>query len=196
MQLGTVPFCTFFGKFVLTKKRSVRLIVANAWKIDMRKALLTVIIALATGLSAWAGKTNKVQNLVDQYKDYDGFEVVSLGRVGTSLIKGVVKVSADMDEEDRKALKVFSGIKRLTIVGFEDAQQQVKDRFAKKLDKILEDMELIMEINDSGECVRFYGVEDGSSIKDCIMYSSNCALIITEGAIDLEKMGQLMELQK
>ena len=162
----------------------------------MKKAILTVIIALAAGLSAWAGKPDKVQNLVHQYKDNDGFEVISLGRVGTSLIKGVAKVAADMDEEERKALKVFSGIKRLTIVGFEDAQPQVKERFAKKLGKILDDMELIMEINDKGESVRFYGVEEDSCIKNCIMYGSDCALIITEGVIDLEKLGKLMELQK
>ena len=161
----------------------------------MKKALLTVIIALAAGLSAWAGNPAKVQNLVNQYKHNEGFEVMSLGRVGTSLIKGAIRLSAET-AEDREAIKIFTNIKRLCIVDFEEAQPEVRARFERKLEKILDGMELIMEVNEDGECVRFYGVEDGSGIKDCIMYSSDGALIITEGGIDLDKMINLMQLQQ
>lgn len=162
----------------------------------MKKALLTVIIALVAGIGAWAGKPAKVHNLVRQYKGCEGFEVVSLGRVGTSLIKGVIRVSADMDAEDKAVFNAFTNIKRLAIVDFEDAQPEVKERFVRKLERILEDMELIMEANDDGEHISIYGVEDGSSVKDCILYSSDGALIITEGGIDIDKVGQLMQLQQ
>ena len=53
-----------------------------------------------------------------------------------------------------------------------------------------------MEANDDGEHISIYGVEDGSSVKDCILYSSDGALIITEGGIDIDKVGQLMQLQQ
>ena len=164
-------------------------------KIDMKKALLTIIIALAAGLSAWAGNPAKVENLVRQYKNCDGFEMVSLGRVGTSLIKGAIRLSAE-NEKDKEAIKVFTNIKRLSIVDFEQVQPEVRARFERKLEKILDGMELIMEVNDDGECVKFYGVEDGTGIQDCIMYSSNGALVITEGGIDLDKMIHLMKLEQ
>ena len=162
----------------------------------MKKAFITIIIALAAGLSAWAGKPAKVHSLVNQYKHHEGFEVVSLGRLGTSLIKGAISLSSDLDREDRKALKVFTDIKRLVIVDFEDADPAVKERFARKLERILDDMELILEANEDGERVQIFGIEDGSRVKDCILYSSDGAVIITEGGIDFDKVGQLMELQQ
>ena len=162
----------------------------------MKKALLTVIIALAAGLSAWAGKPAKVYNLVNQYKHNEGFEVVSLGRLGTTLLKGVISLSAsEMDAEDKAALKVFTDIKRVVIVDFEDVQPSVKEHFSRKVEKILDDMELILEASEDGDRVRIYGVEDGSRVKDCILYSSDGALIITEGGIDFDKVARLMELQ-
>ena len=161
----------------------------------MKKALLSVIVALAAALSAWAGKPARVQNLVNQYKHHEGFEVVSLGRLGTSLIKGVIRVSSDLDAEDRAALKAFTDIKRITIVDFEDAEPGVKERFSRKVENILNDMELIMEASDDGERVKIYGVESGSQIKDCMLYSSSGTLIMTEGGIDFDKVAQLMELQ-
>ena len=162
----------------------------------MKKALLTVIIALAAGLSAWAGKPAKVYNLVNQYKHNEGFEVVSLGRLGTTLLKGVISLSAsEMDAEDKAALKVFTDIKRVVIVDFEDVQPSVKAHFSRKVEKILDDMELILEASEDGDRVRIYGVEDGSRVKDCILYSSDGALIITEGGIDFDKVARLMELQ-
>ena len=162
----------------------------------MKKALLTLIIALA-GLSAWAGnQTGKVQNLVRQFKDCEGFEVVSLGRLGTSLMKGVIRLSVDMDDEDRAALNVFTNIKSLSIVDFEDAHPGDKERFVKKLGKILDGMELIMEVSDDGDHVCFYGIEDGSKVRDCIMYSSDGCLILTEGSIDFDKLTSLMEIQQ
>ena len=162
----------------------------------MKKAIITIIIALTAGLSAWAGKPAKVYNLVNQYKHNEGFEVVSLGRLGTSLIKGFINLSTlDMDAEDRAALKVFTDIKSITIVDFEDAEPSVRERFSRKVERILDGMELILEASDDGDRVRIYGVEDGSRVKDCILYSSDGALIITEGGIDFDKVARLMELQ-
>lgn len=163
----------------------------------MKKALLTVIIALTATLGAWAGKPAKVVNLVNQYKDQEGFEVVSLGRLGTRLIKGVIKISTtDADPEDKQAIDAFTKIKRIMIVDFEDAEPSVKERFARKVERILDNMDLIMEASDDGERLTIYGIEDGSKVKDCMLYSSSGTLIMTEGGIDFDKVAQLMELDK
>jgi hypothetical protein len=162
----------------------------------MKKVVITLFIALAAGLSVWAAKPTKVRNLVNQYRNHEGFEVVSIGRLGTSLLKGVIMVSSDMDEDDRAMLKAFTDIKSLTIVDFEDAHPEVKERFTRKLDRLFDGMELILEANDDGEHVRIYGTDDGNRIKDCILYDCSGALIITEGGIDIDKVAKLMELQK
>ena len=161
----------------------------------MKKVIITIIIALATGFGAWAGKTNGIYNLVNQYRGSEGFEVVSVGRIGTSLIKGAIRLSSDMDAEDRQALSIFSDIKRIEIVNFEDSPAAVKERFTGKLERLLNKMELILEASDDGERVRIYGIEDGDRVKDCILYSSDGALIITEGGIDFDKVARLMDLQ-
>lgn len=162
----------------------------------MKKTILTLCIALVACVSAWAGSPAKVENLVRQYKNQEGFEVVTLGRLGISLIKGAAVLSGDLDEEDRAALKVFGRIRKLMIVDFEDAAPAVKERFSGKLEKIFRGMELVMEMRDDGETVRIYGTEQGNSITDCILYSSDGALIYAAGSIDMDKLGALMELEK
>lgn len=120
--------------------------------------------------------------------------MVSMGRLGIKLLKGAVALSGDLDEEDRAALKAFSGIKRLIIMDFEEASAQNKADFNRKVEKILDGMELILEARDSGESLRIYGMEDGEDIRDCILYSSDGALIITQGRIGLAHLGELMEM--
>ena len=147
-------------------------------------------------MSAWAGSPDKLEKLVRQYKGQEGFEVVTLGRLGLNLIKGAALLSGDLDQEDRAALKVFSGIKKLTVVDFEDANPLLKEKFSNKAEKILDRMELIMEMQDSGEKLRIYGTEDGNRIKDCILYSSDGALILVSGSLDMDKVGELMEMNQ
>ncbi|MBR1569452.1 MAG: DUF4252 domain-containing protein [Bacteroidales bacterium] len=160
----------------------------------MKKALITLIMVLGTLGCAWAGKPAKVESLANKYKNAEGFEVVTLGRVGLSLIKIAAVSGGDLDEEDRAALSAFSGIRKITIVDFENTAAGVKERFCRELEKILQGMELILEAKDNGENLRIYGVDKGGTIRDCILYSGDGALICTRGSIDLEHLGKLMEM--
>lgn len=162
----------------------------------MKKAIITICIALSTTLSAWAGTPAKIDNLVRQFKGQEGFEVVTLGRLGMSLMRTAVSLDKDLDREDREALNAFKGIKKLTIVDFEDASPAQKARFCAKIENVLEDMELVMEAKDGEETLRIYGIEDGSRIRDCILYSSDGALLFAAGSIDMDRIGELMELEK
>ena len=166
---------------------------ASAWKNDMKKTILSLIIALTACMSVWAGIPAKMEKLVREYKGREGFEVVSMGSLGLSLLKGAALMSGDLDEEDRAALKMFDKIKKLVIVDFEDASSSAKSRFTNQVEKVLSGMELVMEMHDSDETVRIYGVEDGSRIKDCILYSSDGALICIDGSIDMDSVGALMK---
>ena len=170
--------------------------VASAWKIDMKKAFITFLLVLATCISAWAGDHSRVESLVSQYKGHEGFEVVSMGRLGMSLIRGAVRISGDLDAEDRAALRVFSDIKKLVIVDFEDADPLVRAQFTRKLEKVLNKMELVIEVKDDGETFQVFGKESGNRIKDCVLYCSDGALIYTVGSIDIDKVGRLIEVSQ
>lgn len=160
----------------------------------MKKVLATLLTALCVTSCVWAGTPSRVESLVKEYRQNDGFEVLSLGRFGLSLLKIAAAASGEMDEEDRAILAQFNNIKGITIVDFEDASEAVKADFAGKLEKMLGKMELILEAKDSGEAVRIYGVDNGNSIGDCILYSRNGALICTRGSIETDKLGELLEM--
>ena len=162
----------------------------------MKKTILTLCIALAACLSAWAEKPVKLENLIRQYKTQEGFEVVTMGRLGLAMVRSAAALSGDLDEEDRAALRIFRGVRKLTIVDFEAAEPSVKEHFTRKVDKILRGMELVMEMTDDGETVRIYGTEDSDSIKDCILYSSDGAIVCVSGSLDIAGLESLMKMEQ
>lgn len=162
----------------------------------MKKALLTLLVALGTLCCSWAGTPSKINSLVRQFGQHDGFEVVRLGRIALSGIRSVAFMSKDLDAEDRAALKAFKGVKHITIVDFEEASEADKTRFCQQLDRILDKMELIMEAKDSTESVRIYGVDDGKRLKDVVLLSSDGDLISVSGSIELDQLGSLMGMAK
>ncbi len=160
----------------------------------MKKVLITLLIVLGAVSCAWAERNQKVDSLVKEYRGNDGFDVISMGPLSLSLIKVVVAVGGDLDQEDRVALAGLNGIRKITIVDFEGAAHAVKEQFCSRMETILKGMELILEAKDQGSTMRIYGIDDGKKIRDCILYSSDGALICTRGSIDLENLGQLMEM--
>ena len=72
----------------------------------MKKITITLILLFITAL-LWAGKPAKVQTLINQYRHNDGFESVSFGPLGLSLMRTFALSDSDLDEEDRAALHAF-----------------------------------------------------------------------------------------
>ncbi len=147
-------------------------------------------------MTAWAGKPEKLERLARQYKGDEGFEMVSIGNLGLRLVRGISSVAGDLDAEDREALKVFKGLRKLIIIDFEDIPSARKATFTARAEKILKGMDLIMEAKDKDESVRIYGIDNGKSVRDCILYSSDGALIVTKGRLNMEAIGKLMEMAK
>lgn len=160
----------------------------------MKKALLTLALLAATLFTAWAGKPEKLERLAKQYKNEDGFEMVSMGRLGMSLFRGVVSLSGDLDDEDREALKLFTGLNKLIVIDFEDIPAAKKEAFAAKVERILSGMELILEAKDEGDFARIYGIDNGNKIRDCVLYSSDGTLIVTRGSLSLKNLRKLVEI--
>lgn len=152
----------------------------------MKKAFLTILITCTAALTAWAGTPAKLERLVQQYKGQEGFDVVSIGPIGVSLLRGAATLSGDLDREDRAALKKFRGIRKLVIVDYEDVDPAEKKRFDEKVKKLLSGMELILETKDDSDVMRIYGTDDGSAIKDCILYNNDGSLIYVKGRLDMK----------
>ena len=147
-------------------------------------------------MGAWAGTPEKIGDIVKQYSHREGFEVMNLGRFLVGTLRAAALLDSDMDEEDRAALNAFSRVNRLVVVDFEGASEADKTSFRRKVEKVLDKMELIMEAKDSGETIRIYGIQDDTNLKDVILYSSDGTLLSVSGSIDLEHIGELMEMNQ
>ena len=160
----------------------------------MKKILLTLCMVLSLGTVALAGQqNNQLRNLVSSYKGTEGFDVVDLGGVSLGLLKAAARTAAETPE-DRAALKLFDGLKRLTVVDFSDAEPAARDKFLRKAKKILNEGEMLMEAKDEGETVRIYGVSsaDGNLLEDVAILAED-ALIFVRGTIRMDQIATLMK---
>lgn len=150
-------------------------------------------MVLSTVCCSGAGKNpSEVSSLAHEYSRKDGFEVISVGKILLNALGAAARIEAD--EEDRAALDAFKGIRKLTVVDFEDASGPDKASFCNRVDKLLQGMELILEAKDSGDVVKIYGRDDGSKLHDIIIYCPEEALICVNGSIAMEDIGRLMEV--
>ena len=160
----------------------------------MKKLLITLVMLLSLGTAALAGEQNpQLRSLVSSYKGTDGFEIVDIGSIGLSLLKAAAKTSAETPE-DHEALKLFNGLKRLTIVDFSDAAPEVREKFLRKANRILEGGEMLMEAKDGSETVRVYGTssKDGSLLEDIALLAGD-ALIFVRGTVRMDQVAELMK---
>ena len=160
----------------------------------MKKILVTLVMLLSLGTAALAGNQNtQLRNLVSSFKGTEGFEVVDIGGIGMSLLKAAAKSAAETPE-DREALKLFNGLKRLTVVDFSDAAPEVREKFLRKAKRILEKGEMLMEAKDDGETVRIYGTSsaDGALLHDIALLAGD-ALIFVRGTVPMDQVGELMK---
>ena len=149
---------------------------------------------LSLGTVALAGQQDsQLRNLVSSYKGTEGFEIVDIGSIGLSLLKAAAKTAAET-EEDREALKLFDGLKRLTIVDFSDATTELRDKFLRKVNRILKSGEMLMEAKDGGETVRIFGTssDDGAFLEDVALLADD-ALIFVRGTIRMDQVEALMK---
>ena len=159
----------------------------------MKKILITLLMLLSLGTAALAGEPNRqLRNLVSDYRGTEGFDVVDIGGIGLSLLKATAK-SAAKTPEDREALNLFNGLKRLTVVDFSDAAPEIKDKFLRKVSRILQSSEMLLEAKDGDETVRIYGTssDDGNLLEDIALIAGD-ALIFVRGAIRGDQVAALI----
>lgn len=169
----------------------------------MKKTFLAIALVLLTVTSFAASPKRSVSqeslvSLVNEYSLYDGFKVLKVGSLGTAAIRSVAKVAAAADREDpevRELVKMLNGIKKMAIVDYSECGDKVRDKFDKKLGKLLSSSDLLMEAKDGEDTVRMYGLvsDDASTVKDFVMYvPSESALICLFGSISLDSLSKFM----
>ena len=158
----------------------------------MKKLILTIIV-LFVSIMTWAGSPAKVLTLMNEYKHHEGFDSVTIGPLGLSLMKSIVLSDKDLDDEDRKALQAFKQIRRLSVLDFGDAEAQLKARFVSKVSQVLNGMELLLEAKDSSSRLSIYGVDDGGTVRDCVLFDPEGTLICVKGKIDMESLMQMAQ---
>lgn len=175
-------------------------------KTDMKRFIAIVLLAvLAAGMgfqeSKAAGRkvnSGDMASLVREYNLYQGFDVVSVGGLGLGLVKMIAKASAE-NEEDRMALEVIDGLRKIIVVDYEEAEQERKDSFSRKAARILKDAEKIVEVKEDGETVNVYGTasSDGDRLDDLIVFiPEECTLICLFGSISADKIADIVEMEK
>ena len=148
---------------------------------------------LSLGTVALAGEPNRqLRNLVSDYRGTEGFDVVDIGGLGLSLLKAAARTGAETPE-DRAALKLFDGLKRLTVVDFSEAAPEVKDKFRRKVNRILAGQEMLLEAKDGDETVRIYGSssDDGDLLEDIALIAGE-ALIFVRGSVRSDQIAALI----
>ena len=151
-------------------------------------------MALCLASTAWAGNPGgKIRSLVTSFKGTEGFDVVDLGGPAMLLLKAAARAEVD-DPEDRAAMDLFRSLRRLTVVDFSAAAPEKREKFLRKLDRILAGEEVLMEAKDGGEKVAIYGLtsKDGSRIDDIIIRADD-ALISVRGSIRTDQVEALMK---
>ena len=151
-------------------------------------------MALCLASTAWAGNPGgKLRSLVSSFKGTEGFDIVDLGGPAMLLLKAAARAEVD-DPEDRAAMDLFRSLRRLTVVDFSEAAPEKREKFLRKLDRILAGEEVLMEAKDGGEKVAIYGLtsKDGSRIDDIIIRADD-ALISVRGSIRSDQVEALMK---
>jgi len=160
----------------------------------MKRFILIIGILLPTLAGAVGIRESisrqQISSLISDCRNYEGAELVQLGRITTGALKGALRIASISDSEVRDILQLTKGIKSISVFDFDNCSDHHKDIIITRIDKILSGRELLMEAKDGRDRFTIYGVidDEGGTVQDFIMYApQDCALICLFGTIPVEK---------
>ena len=161
---------------------------------------LMLILPLGMLAEVPGGKVSKrkVASIISQYKNSKGVEVIDLGWLGTSLIKGVMRFADDGDKDMKQALSMMKGLKGISILSYEDADKALKQKISSKLSNILKEAELLMEAKDEGDVMKIYGTlnEKTGKVSDVALFApSDGTFIYLSGSFSMDDLAKVINEQ-
>lgn len=165
----------------------------------MKRILILLALCLLplTALAQKAISQQDIANLVEQYSATEGFDVMKMNNMSTSLIKTALKVAAKNNSDDsyiNDILDVLKGIKKITVIDFSECSLSSRTAIKESITKLLSGADLIVEMKEGLDRTQMYGVvsESGSTVKDFILYSSDdCSLSCLFGTISLDAINKI-----
>ena len=171
----------------------------------MRRITILLAVILILPVCAQAkDRTDKcisqesLMQIIDTYGNEEGFEVVYLGGMATSAIRTMLRIAAhnEDDPEVREAIKIIKGIKKITVIEYEDVNAATREKITGKLDKLMESAELLMEVKEEDGLMRMYGVvsDDSKTISNFVLYvPEDYTLICLFGTISADAISKMMK---
>lgn len=151
---------------------------------------LILILSLLFPAALFAQNT-AVDKLFEKYANKEGFTTVNISGK-------LLALAGNLGEEDDTAKEVLSKLKGIRILTSDDENKSGKTDFYKELEKsgffINNEYEVLMEITESNEVVRFLSKEnDFGKISDLVLVVSgeSNTLISIQGVIDPENIGKI-----
>lgn len=142
-------------------------------------------------------QSSEILTIVNQFSGTPGFEVVKMGSLGTSLLRGVIAKALDeADEEEKAILDAIKGIKKIAIIDYSECSDEIRQKFSNKVSRVLDKDNLLMSIKDDGSNIDIFGIvsEDGSKVKDFVLHTADQnALICLFGTIPMDKIMSSMQ---
>lgn len=163
--------------------------------------LLVAVFAAGAWMQTYAAPKNKVNtraviNLVGQYENEDGFEIMSVGSLGLAIFKAIVKFS-DENDDAKELMQIVNHLNKVVIVEYDGADSARKDAFSRKLEGIMGDTEKILEVKDDGDAINIYGTyaDEGDTIDDIVVHiPGDCTMICLFGSISAEKIAEIVKM--
>lgn len=158
----------------------------------MKKLFILLVISIflpAVSVAAKEDTRSKIEKIISKYDNKEGFETVSIGGLGLSLLKTFAAVEAD-DPEERMALSAAKGLKRIVVVDFEDCGYSLRSSITRDFESFFDSLELLLEVNDEDEKLKIYGnaSDDSKIVKDLIVYSNEGTVVYLSGTLNLDNL--------
>ncbi|MBO4611290.1 MAG: DUF4252 domain-containing protein [Bacteroidales bacterium] len=164
----------------------------------MKKKIILILVCLMSfagiAFSATPLTRARLTSLIRECKNYEGTEVVRLGSFTTGALKGLVWIASSGDPDAKEFLKLCRGIKSMSIMEFEDCHPADRAYINERIQGLLDDSDVLMDIKEDGQHLSIYGVfdENKNTIGDFVLYSAeDCALICLFGKISMDVVSEL-----
>ena len=167
----------------------------------MKKLLILFVLTLLPLAASASRPVNRTVSkarltaLISEMRGYDGVEAVRLGALPTAAIKSILRATARRDEDAREALKLLRGVRRVSVLDYEDCSPAVRERIADRLDRALVRSELLMEAKGDDSAMQIFGVVDEKTgtVRDFVLHApDDYTLICIFGSISMDAVGKVL----
>ena len=167
--------------------------------LSMILTTITVFAARPAETDAHSYKTafKSLTAVVEEFKNKEGFDVMSLGPVAISAVRTLSRMTADASQDDdtKMAVAFLSGVKKMVVAEYGESAEDIRNAFNERVESAMDKIEPIMEANDEEDNVKIYGTvdEDTKKVTDLVIFVRDDCLVCIQGNISLEDVSKMVD---